>query len=195
MRLNHIYVLLGLFAVVHTMPVDASGSDRLKMRSVKEQVNGVNGNSGANGAPSNSVTNGVHSNSGTNGAPSNSGTNGAHSQTNVAHSDSGTDSDPDSPYSFLSDDSSDTPIVFNPSRTQYCFLGLAGSLTTGREVIPRPPEAIMRRLDNHLGRHLSGPFVNEYILPDLRAEFEILVTENGRTHQYRIPRAEGEGES
>ncbi|KAJ3799103.1 hypothetical protein GGU11DRAFT_778446 [Lentinula aff. detonsa] len=193
MRLNHIYVLLGLFAVVHTMPVDASGSDRLNMRSVKEYVNGVNGNSGANGA--HSQTNGATSNSGTNGAPSNSGTNGAHSETNVAHSDSGTSSDAHSPYSFLSDDSSDTPIVFNPSPTQYRFLGLAGSLTTGREVIPRPPEAIMRRLDNHLGRHLSGPFVNEYILPDLRAEFEILVTENGRTHQYRIPRAEGEGES
>ncbi|KAJ4001062.1 hypothetical protein F5050DRAFT_1891461 [Lentinula boryana] len=61
MRFNHIYVLLGLFAVVHAVPLDASGSDRLNLRSVKENVNRVDGNSGTNGAHSNSGTNGAHS--------------------------------------------------------------------------------------------------------------------------------------
>ncbi|KAJ4001063.1 hypothetical protein F5050DRAFT_1891462 [Lentinula boryana] len=48
MRFNHIYVLLGLFAVVHAVPLDASGSDRLN----KENVNRVDGNSRTNGAHS-----------------------------------------------------------------------------------------------------------------------------------------------
>ncbi|KAJ3995414.1 hypothetical protein F5050DRAFT_309765 [Lentinula boryana] len=63
MRFNHIYVLLGLFAVVPALPLDASGGDRLIIRGVKDsgEINGVNGNWGTNIA---SGTNGgAHSNS------------------------------------------------------------------------------------------------------------------------------------
>ncbi|KAJ3799104.1 hypothetical protein GGU11DRAFT_861668 [Lentinula aff. detonsa] len=46
MRLNHIYVLVGLFAVVHTMPVDASGSDPSNIATKKQA------NLGTSAAPS-----------------------------------------------------------------------------------------------------------------------------------------------
>ncbi|KAJ3739444.1 hypothetical protein DFH05DRAFT_1530232 [Lentinula detonsa] len=185
MRFNHIYVLLGLFAVVHTMPVDASGSDRLNMRSVKENVNGVNGNSGANGAhsqtngaPSNSGTNGVHSNSGTNGVHSNSGTNGVHSNsgTNGAHSnlEQSTDSDDD-------------------PRVTITFLDAAAGTSASAD--PVEPRRVVRRISEHMSTVLPRwprgdgfRFTNDYILEDVEAVFRIQVTADGSTHNHTIPR-------
>ncbi|KAJ3736251.1 hypothetical protein DFJ43DRAFT_601305 [Lentinula guzmanii] len=171
MRVNHMYVLLGLFAVVHTMPVDASGSDLLNMRSVKENVNGVNGNSGANGAHSNSGTNGAHSNSGTNGAHSNPEINGAHSDLEQS-----TDSDDDHGMTIT-------------------FLDPAAGTRTVAEGENSIPNRVVRRISGRL-RSVLRPwprgdgfnFTNDYILSDLEAEFKIKVTADGRTEEYTIPR-------
>ncbi|KAJ3780303.1 hypothetical protein GGU10DRAFT_369649 [Lentinula aff. detonsa] len=167
MRVNHMYVLLGLFAVVHTMPVDASGSDRLNMRSVKGNVNGVNGNSGANGA--HSQTNGAPSNAGTNGAHSNSGTNGAHSNLEQ------------------STDSNDDPRVI------ITFLDAAAGISAGAD--PVEPRRVVQRISEYMSTVLPRwprgdgfRFTNDYNLEDLEAVFRIQVTADGSTHNHTIPR-------
>ncbi|KAJ3989700.1 hypothetical protein F5890DRAFT_1470591 [Lentinula detonsa] len=185
------------------MPVDASGSDRLNMRSVKENVNGVNGNSGANGAhsqtngaPSNSGTNGVHSNSGTNGVHSNSGTNGVHSNsgTNGVHSNSGTNgvhsnSGTNGAHSNLeqSTDSDDDP------RVTITFLDAAAGTSASAD--PVEPRRVVRRISEHMSTVLPRwprgdgfRFTNDYILEDVEAVFRIQVTADGSTHNHTIPR-------